>query len=460
MKRALVFLALLFATATLVPQDAPQDPRFATKIETAADGSTTLSITNRSKSSITALTIFSEHTDSSGVVRPYSRKYFDSVTNSWVYPEIRAQETREFKLFPASPLASGETRTGTIQAMIFADGSTYGDDASVGLILKMREFEWRNLSAVLSTLSAAKSKPISKDELLRQLDENQKAESDERRTSHLMFAVPIASIVFKDFQTNVDDRDSAPVSASLIDQLSGRFLDLRRLLVTSKPQTPGTEQSADANAAPPRDFEVKLAPGVKSETVFISYSLRGAPGSGVPGFGTTLRPQSGAQILEIPTLISGKTAHSLQALIIGRGCQIKIIDVPDLASSSGSADYDCVKLPTVEITGRVEAPADVLAGRAYRVRISLQGLGSFLDYNLAFASLDDNGVFHAQITDYSQDPACSPAAPNGGGYLSFYAEPVKGGEYGARLEAVNTQNGYLRPMPEFSGEVLLRVHAN
>jgi hypothetical protein len=460
MKRALVFLALLFAAARVVPQDAPQDPRFTTKIETAADGSTTLSITNRSQASITALTIFSEHTDSTGRVRPYSRIYFDSVTNARIYPEIRALETREFKLFQPSPLVSGETRGGTIQAIIFGDGSSYGDDASVNYVLRSREFVWRNVSAVLETLAAAKSTPLSKEELLQRLDENQKTESEERRKSALISAVPIASSAFQNFQTNLKLQDTPSIPASLIDQLSGQYLDLRRLLVSSKPQIPGTEQAVEASSVPPRDFEVKLSPGLKSETVFVSYSLRGAPSSGVPGIGTTLRPPSGAQILDIPTMISGKPAHSLQALIIGKGCQIKIIDVPDLAASTRTADYECIKLPTVEITGRVVNPSEVLAGHAYRVRIVLQGVGSLLDYDLAFVTPDDNGVFHAQITDYSQDPACTTAAPNGGGYLVFQALPVKSGEYGARLDAVNSQYGYLRLTPDFGGEVLLRVHAN
>ncbi len=55
MKRALVFLVLLFATAAVVPQDASQDPQFATKIETAANGGKMFSVTNHSQVPITVI---------------------------------------------------------------------------------------------------------------------------------------------------------------------------------------------------------------------------------------------------------------------------------------------------------------------------------------------------------------------------------------------------------------------
>jgi hypothetical protein len=462
MNRALVFLALLLAAATGVPQDAPQDPRFAIKIDAAEDGTTKVSLTNRSQMSITALTLFAERTGASGMHRGYSQLYFDSVTNSNAYPEIRPRETREFRTGESGPLAEGERRTAKIQAVIFEDGSSYGDDAAVGVILHMREFVWRNLSAVLNTLAAAKAKPISRDVLLQQLDENQITESNESRNDHLFSSVRAASMAFNDFKFNLNMEGSALVPARRIDSISTHLLDLRLRLASSKPQIPGTEHAAGENLVAPRDFEIRLPPGAKSEAISVSYALRGAPASGVPGYSTSLVPRPGLQLYQVPTMLAGVPAYGLQVRIVEKGCQLKVIDVPDLASSSRSADFECAKLPMMEFTGRIDPP-DQFASGDYRVRISMRGVGPSITFEVAFANVDSNGIFHAQITDYSGDPVCGPNSPSGGGVLGFWAYAAKPGGKGVQLDAENSaadKNGYLRPLPDYGGEVVFRVHVN
>jgi hypothetical protein len=462
MKPALVIVALLFAASIVSPQDAPLVPQFSTQVGTASDGSTKVSVTNRSQMSITAMTIFVERTDASGVPKPYSRIYFDSVTNSNVYAEIRPQETREFKLGGSGTSAGVEKNTAKFEAVILDDGSTYGDDAAVDSILHAREFVWRNLSAVLNTLSDAKEKPVSKDELLRQLEENQKTENNEPRNDPSYSSVRIATLAFNDFKINLNTEGSAPVPAKRIDQISEHFLDLRLRLVSSKPQIPGTELAIGADASTPKDFEIRIPSGEKSESVLVSYALRGAPGSGVAGFSTNVPMRPGLQIYEVPTMLAGAPAYGAQIRIVEKGCQVKIIDIPNLAASPRSADYECVKLPMIEFTGRIDPP-DQFAGRDYRVRIMMSGVGPSIFFEVGIANVESDGVFHAQITDYSNDPACGPNAPKGGGVLRFSVIPAKPGAKGARLDAENSaadENGYLRPIPDYRGEVVFRVHAN
>ncbi len=182
MKRALVFLALLFVTTALVPQDAPQDPRFTTKIETAANGGKMFSITNRSQVPITAIIILVERKGSNGS-SSRQNMYFDSVAErvGSFRSAILPQETRQVSVDGPPRATDTSVATFTLKAVIFEDGTSFGDEESVGRILHSREFLWRNLSAVASTLEAAKGEAsVSKDELLQQLDENQKAEKAER----------------------------------------------------------------------------------------------------------------------------------------------------------------------------------------------------------------------------------------------------------------------------------------
>jgi hypothetical protein len=462
MKRVVVFVTLLIAAGIVSPRDAPQDPQVGIQLVTAADGSMKVSVTNRSELSVTALTISAERTDANGKPRPYSRIYFDSVTNANAYPEIRSQETRELKLGQAGPSANGENYTAKIEAAVFEDGSTFGDDAAVDVILHAREFAWRNLMAVLKTVDTAKAKTVSKDELLHQLDENQKTESDEARKGHSFSSVRPASMAFNSFKINLNMGGSDPVPAKRIDQISVHLLDLRFRLASSKPQIPGAETTVDADEAAPKNFEIRLPPGTKSETVSVSYALRGAPGSGVAGYSTSLVSHPDVQVYKVPTILAGAPAYGVQVRVVEKGCQVRIINIPELESSSGQADFECAKLPMMEFTGRIE-PSDQLSVADYRVRIMMSGVGPSIFFEVGFANVENNGRFHAQITDYSGDPACGPNARSDGGVLRFTVLPAKPGGKGFRLDAENSAadgNGYLRPMPDYGGEVLFRVHLN
>jgi hypothetical protein len=452
MKRSLVFLALLSATATVVPQDAPQDSRFTTKIETAANGSKMFSITNRSQVPITAIVILAEGKNSQGFSSSRSNMYFDSVVEHFgSFPSaILPQETRALTV--GGPSRAGDTTvvTFTLKALVFEDGTSFGDEDSVGRVLHGREFLWRNVSAVVSTLEAAKVKPVSKDVLLQQLDENQKAEKAERlkeMASGLTNVSLIATSAFMNAKTNIDVPDNAPIPAAKINQFADWYLNIRQRLINSKPEIPGTQNTVAANAAVPADFEIRLGPGVKSEDVSVWYEIRPAPGSDVNGTVGEIGLQSVQQAFRIPSLIDGKPAHSLHAFIIGKGCAVKVVDVPDLAVSLQSAEYDCVQLPLMNFTGRVE-PSELLAGKKYRVRISM------LNSTIAVADLDSDGVFHVQITDYSSDRNSSA--------LIFHADPTGANLTGARLEPINStaiQHLGLRPMADYGGEVVFRAIA-
>lgn len=410
MKRALIFLALLFATAAVVPQEAPQDPRFPTKIETSANGSKMFSITNRSEVPITALVIFVERRNTKGML---SRQHmqFDSVEGHGSLPSaILPQETRAVPVDAPPRATDTMVATFTLKAIIFEDGTSFGDEESVGAILRRREFLWRNVSAVVSTLEAAKTPPITKEVLLQQLDEKQKAEKEERLKNVKMYGLlggsspAVAASAFMNAKANIDVPDNALIPAAEINQFADWYLNIRQRLINSKPQIPGTENIVAVNAPVPHDFEIRLGPGVKSEDVSIWYGINPAPGSDVNGTAGGIGGQTGSAMYRIPALIDGKPAHSLRATIVGKGCAVQTVDIPDLAASLRSAEYDCVQLPLMNFAGRVE-PSDLLAGKKYRVRISMLGL------TIAVTDLDSDGVFHAQITDYSSDPVCSPTGP-------------------------------------------------
>jgi hypothetical protein len=459
MKCALVFLALLFATGVVVPQDAPQDPRFTTKIETVANGGKMFSITNRSQIPITAIVIFAAGKSSNGN-SSRSNMYFDSVSGAVgaFTSAILPQETRAVMVGGPPRATDTLIATYTLKAVVFEDGTSVGDAESVGRILHAREFLWRNVSAVVSTLEAAKVKPVNKDVLLQQLDENQKAEKAERlkeMTSGVTNISLIASSAFANAKANIEVPDNALIPAAKINQFADSYLNIRQRLINSKPQIPGTENMVAANSAVPADFEIRLGPGVKSEDVSVFYEIRPAPGSEGNGTAGGVGAQSVQHAFRIPALIDGKPAHRLRAFIFGKGCAAKVIDIPDLAASSRSAEYDCVQLPLINFTGRVE-PSEFMAGKKYRVRIEVFNL------TIARADLDSDGIFHAQITDYSSDPVCIPEGQCFGAALTFYADVIGVNPGDAKLEPIGSaaiQGGGLRPMTDYGGEVVFRAIA-
>jgi hypothetical protein len=460
MKRALVFFALLFAAAAVVPQDAPQDPRFTTKIETAPDGRKMLSVTNRSQVPITAFTIQGESKSSKGSPS-WSGMYLDSASGlpGALASAILPQETRAIMVQGPPRGTDNAVVTYSLRAVLFEDGTSYGDEESVARILRAREFMWRNVSAVVSTLEAAKTKPVTKDELVQELEENQKTEKADlvkfRVSSGGGGVQAFASSALSNAKASIDVPGDALVSAAEINQFADSYLNIRQRLINSKPQIPGTENMAAANASVPQDFEIRLGPGVKSEDVSIFYDVRPAPGSNVNGTLSGAGGKTGSRSYRLPALIDGKPAHSLQAFIVGKGCAVQVVDIPDLAASSRSAEYDCVQLPMMNFTGRVE-PSEFMTGKKYRVRIEVFNL------TIARADLDRDGVFHAEITDYSSDPVCIPGGQCFGAALTFYADVVGAGPGGAMLEPINSaaiQNIGLRPMADYGGAVVFHAVA-
>jgi hypothetical protein len=452
MKRALVLFALLFATATVVPQDASQDPRFSTKVETAPDGRKMLSITNRSQVPITAFIIQGESNGSDGSASK-SGRFFDSASGlpSSLPSAILPEETKSIMVQGPPRKPDNTVGTYSLRAVLFEDGTSYGDEESVARILRAREFLWRNVSTVVSTLEAAKVKPVTKDELVQQLDENQKAEKanhlKEVKMTGQFGGLLIATTAFSNAKADIDVPGNALVPVAEINQFADWYLNIRQRLIDSKPQIPGTENIEAANAPVPQDFEIRLGPGMKSEDVSIFYEIRPAPGSNVNGTLSGAGGQTGSRSYRLPALIGGKPAHSLQAFVVGKGCAVKVIEIPDIAASSRSAEYDCVQLPYMNFTGRVD-PSELMAGKKYRVRITMYSL------TIATVDLGSDGVFHAQITDYSSDPH--------GGALMFYADAIGGNPGGAMLDPINSaaiQGIALRPMADYGGEVVFHAVA-
>jgi hypothetical protein len=153
MRKILAGLALTLLG--VLPAVAQQDPRFIAKIDSSPDGSLKVTITNRSQRSITASIITYRRTNANGLPQPDSVRAFDSALGNPLEREILPGESRDIRLFGPNPKA-GIQSSPELKAILFSDGSSFGDAEWVDRIVRICKLAWQELADAISTLQDAK----------------------------------------------------------------------------------------------------------------------------------------------------------------------------------------------------------------------------------------------------------------------------------------------------------------
>src|SRR5262249_24637842 len=114
----------------------------------------------------------------------------------------------------------------------------------------------------------------------------------------------------------------------------------------------------------------------------------------------------------IKTRFQEKSARSFKAIAYAPGCQFVTIDVGDLAASKRLAEFQCHKLPTTQLTGRVNVSG--FGGRELKVEVLYQidWAGQFYGLHsvsvsplfLTKADVGSDGSFDLEVPDFSADP--------------------------------------------------------
>ena len=165
-----------------------------------------------------------------------------------------------------------------------------------------------------------------------------------------------------------------------------------------------------------QDFVINLPVGIKSEQVQIVYFLTGSFG----GYGMTGRPESGKHEYRITTMVDGKAADTLKALVYWPGCQIAKISVSSLISTT-EAGFTCQATTSLPFTGRIEQ-LGALRGHDYEVEITLIAHwamdffeiadGIVPTFRISGLTPDDGGSFRGQLPDVTQDVLASSVGNN------------------------------------------------
>ncbi len=212
-----------------------QDPRFDLKTESSPDGILQLTLTDRSEQPITAAVVLFEQTAASGPALRPSDSSFDSVLQGGD-SAIQPGDARIFRVHIPATSRAAISRTLSVKAILFADGSSYGDGSWVGRMVQNRKIAWAQVNDALEMINSAKSAGASVEKLAAALDEKDVAflrTSGGTQLPRLLFlAYGSASAALKPRAPNAGDSTSPDARW----QMATRILaDTRERLINSKP---------------------------------------------------------------------------------------------------------------------------------------------------------------------------------------------------------------------------------
>lgn len=182
------------------------------------------------------------------------------------------------------------------------------------------------------------------------------------------------------------------------------------LLVLTLPGSYLTAQTGTPAAqATPADaiFTISVAAPTQAKDVQVRYFLTDQ--SGVRWSSTATAASN--DTLVIRSDAAGKTPKTFNAIAYAPGCQFATFTAEDLATSTRQGDFQCQKLPTVELRGKIALPAgnhQMQVESMYVVRwagkfFAVPGL-SISPLAVTKATVDADGSFIMDLPDFANDP--------------------------------------------------------
>ncbi len=226
-----------------------KDSLVTTATELLPDGHVRLVVTNRSHQPVTALYAIAQGTPLvQGISETVSHRFFDSVIDIFSQKDLEPLQDYVFVFAGPHPGPSKLHIDASLQAALFADGTSWGDSTGVETLISRRKFMLHYVEAALNMLREAKSNGTARQALEEQFQTrldgpSPTAKADERLIARAVFGEVLASL-------HMDE--TAVASALPMDQRINSIISQLRhrqqKLLWSKPALVG----ALANPAPAR----------------------------------------------------------------------------------------------------------------------------------------------------------------------------------------------------------------
>ncbi len=199
-----------------------------------------------------------------------------------------------------------------------------------------------------------------------------------------------------------------------------------------------TAQTGTPAQASPTDaiFTISVAAPISAKDVQVRYFLTDQSGA---RWSSTATATSGDKLV-IRADDAGKTPKTFNAFAYAPGCQFVTFTVEDLASGTRQGDFQCQKLPTVALRGKIALPAgdhQMQVESMYVVRwagkfFSVPGL-SISPLAVTKATVDADGSFVMDLPDFTLDPLWNTLSKDA--TLMFFLTDTASGHRVAGLKA-------------------------
>lgn len=210
-------------------------------------------------------------------------------------------------------------------------------------------------------------------------------------------------------------------------------------------------------------FTINVAPSTSTKDVQVRYFLGGP--SGVV-FSSSMAIGSSDKIV-IQTDDSGKAATSFKAIAFSPGCQFVTYSVDDLPSSNRLGEFECQKLPTALLQGKIllagmegkELQVEVLYVCNWAAQLFNIGPGAVSPFWLAKTPVASDGTFSIELPDFPSDPLWDSFSKDA--FLSFHLVDANTGHPIGALAppAALSQGSLLRVATSYPGEIVFTAQA-
>jgi len=184
-------------------------------------------------------------------------------------------------------------------------------------------------------------------------------------------------------------------------------------------------------------FTISVAAPTSAKDIQVRYFLGGDPA--VQQSSSIAKPDENRIVIK--TGVEGKTAKSFRAIIFAPGCQFATIQSDNLAAGTRQAPFDCQKLTTTPLHGKVDVSR--FGGKDLQVEalyvcnwagpfFGVPGL-AISPFSIGKAKMETDGAFAFELPDFSADPLWANLAHTAS--LMFFLVDASNGEHLARLTA-------------------------
>src|SRR5262249_15059205 len=153
------------------------------------------------------------------------------------------------------------------------------------------------------------------------------------------------------------------------------------------------------------------------------------------GYGSSTADQGPGETIVIRTGVQGKSAKTFKLIAYAPGCQLVLLTVDDLSSSNRKGEFQCQKLPTLELRGRLDI-LDFTQHPALQVQVldvcrwamPFFGIadGAISPLSLGKAAVASDGTFTIEVPDFVNDPSWPRLSEDAG--FSFMLFDAKTGK--------------------------------